>query len=262
MMDYGMDTRQQSWNHTWEEFSKYAQKGDRGSLAKENEGISEQRKEVSTRETYPTLYPGEVEGENEIHIESDRHESDRHRRDMRGLTDRAKANQQRRERKFETYEDKRIRLAKGENGTRRVSERPEHRPEGGEWELPPCRTDTQARKLIGGQDGRGRHKAFKDEAMDLAHEEKYAGHPILRLFTRPEEVENGTYMHLSKEDVVHMNWVSVGKQQRSKKGEDQRYGGDAKAVRNHIWSMARTGIGRDTQNQKKRGVGTTEKVGN
>eukprot|EP00965_Chrysotila_dentata_P149993 4953928-Pleurochrysis_carterae.AAC.1 len=44
--------------------------------------------------------------------------------------------------------------------------------------------------------------------MDIAHEEKYAGHPILRLFTRPEEMENGTYMHLSKEDVAHMNTVS------------------------------------------------------
>eukprot|EP00965_Chrysotila_dentata_P172941 5707539-Pleurochrysis_carterae.AAC.1 len=40
--------------------------------------------------------------------------------------------------------------------------------------------------------------------MNLAHEEKYAGHPILRLFTRPEEMENGTYMRISKEDVTHM----------------------------------------------------------
>eukprot|EP00965_Chrysotila_dentata_P008072 263050-Pleurochrysis_carterae.AAC.1 len=44
--------------------------------------------------------------------------------------------------------------------------------------------------------------------MDIAHEEKYAGHPILRLFTRPEEMENGKYMHLSKEDVEHMNSAS------------------------------------------------------
>eukprot|EP00965_Chrysotila_dentata_P181175 5981039-Pleurochrysis_carterae.AAC.1 len=98
-------------------------------------------------------------------------EPDRQRRDVRGLTDRAKANQQRRERKGETYESKRIRLAKGEDGTRRVSERPEHRPGGREWELPPSRTDISARKLIGGQDGRGRHKVFKDEEMDIAHEE-------------------------------------------------------------------------------------------
>eukprot|EP00965_Chrysotila_dentata_P049860 1652907-Pleurochrysis_carterae.AAC.1 len=186
MIDYGLDTRQQSWKHTWEEFLKYAQKGDRGSSAKENGEISAQRKEVGTREIYPTLYPGEVEGENEIQMEPVRQ-----RRDMRRLTDRAKANQQRRERKGETYEGKRTRLAKGENGTRRVSERPEQRPGGGKWELPPSITDTSARKLIGGQDGRGRHKVFKDEAMDIAHEEMYAGHPILRLFTRPEEMENG-----------------------------------------------------------------------
>eukprot|EP00965_Chrysotila_dentata_P137777 4558257-Pleurochrysis_carterae.AAC.1 len=64
-------------------------------------------------------------------------ESDRQRKDMSGLTDRAKANQQRRERRGGTFEDKRISLAKGENGTRRVSERPEHRPGGGDWELPP-----------------------------------------------------------------------------------------------------------------------------
>eukprot|EP00965_Chrysotila_dentata_P158828 5246681-Pleurochrysis_carterae.AAC.1 len=107
MIDYGMDTEQRVWNHTWEEFLKYAQKGHRGSLAKENDAIREQRKEVSTREEYPTLYPGEVEGENETHMQSDHQ-----RRDTRGLTDRAKANQQRRERKDETYEDKRIRLAK------------------------------------------------------------------------------------------------------------------------------------------------------
>eukprot|EP00965_Chrysotila_dentata_P031292 1041842-Pleurochrysis_carterae.AAC.1 len=44
--------------------------------------------------------------------------------------------------------------------------------------------------------------------MDLAHEERYAGHPILRLFTRPEEMENGTYMQLSKEDIAHMNSAS------------------------------------------------------
>eukprot|EP00965_Chrysotila_dentata_P004010 130375-Pleurochrysis_carterae.AAC.1 len=183
-------------------------------------------------------------------------EPDRQRRDMRGLTDRAKANRQRRERK-ETHEDKRIRLAKGEKGTRRVSERPEHRPGGGEWELPPGRTDITARELIGGQDGRGRQRVFKEEAMDIAHEEKYAGHPILRLFTRPEEMENGTYMHLSKEDVAHMNtWPRM----EQKRGE-LRIGGDAKAVGHHIWRMARTGLGRDPRNKKEGGVGTTEKAG-
>eukprot|EP00965_Chrysotila_dentata_P098563 3258035-Pleurochrysis_carterae.AAC.2 len=44
--------------------------------------------------------------------------------------------------------------------------------------------------------------------MKLAHEEKYAGHPILRLFTRPEEIEKGPYMCMSNEDVEHMNGAS------------------------------------------------------
>eukprot|EP00965_Chrysotila_dentata_P005821 191540-Pleurochrysis_carterae.AAC.1 len=44
--------------------------------------------------------------------------------------------------------------------------------------------------------------------MDPAHEEKYATRPILRLFTRPTELENGTYMRMTKEDVEHMNTAS------------------------------------------------------
>eukprot|EP00965_Chrysotila_dentata_P217248 6189874-Pleurochrysis_carterae.AAC.2 len=45
--------------------------------------------------------------------------------------------------------------------------------------------------------------------MELAHEEEYAGHPILRLFTRPEEMENGPYMcMMPKEDIEHMNGAS------------------------------------------------------
>eukprot|EP00965_Chrysotila_dentata_P021681 718174-Pleurochrysis_carterae.AAC.1 len=44
--------------------------------------------------------------------------------------------------------------------------------------------------------------------MNPAHEEKYAGHPILRLFTRPAEMENGTYIRMSKEDVKHINTAS------------------------------------------------------
>eukprot|EP00965_Chrysotila_dentata_P215073 6188546-Pleurochrysis_carterae.AAC.2 len=50
---------------------------------------------------------------------------------MRGLTDRAKANQHKQERKEETRRNKRMRLAKGENGTRRVSDQPEQGPGGG-----------------------------------------------------------------------------------------------------------------------------------
>eukprot|EP00965_Chrysotila_dentata_P183007 6043235-Pleurochrysis_carterae.AAC.1 len=129
-------------------------------------------------------------------------------RNMGRLTDRAKANQDRRERKGETHEHKRIRLAKGDYGTRRVSEQPEQRPGGRAWELPTHKTDKEARELLGGYDGRGKHRVFKTEAMDLAHEEKCAGHPILRLFTRPEEMENGRYMRVSKEDVTYMNAAS------------------------------------------------------
>eukprot|EP00965_Chrysotila_dentata_P041380 1372653-Pleurochrysis_carterae.AAC.1 len=40
--------------------------------------------------------------------------------------------------------------------------------------------------------------------MDLAHEEKYAKHPILRLFTRPKEMKNDLHMHMTKEDIGHM----------------------------------------------------------
>eukprot|EP00965_Chrysotila_dentata_P116068 3837035-Pleurochrysis_carterae.AAC.2 len=61
---------------------------------------------------------------------------------------------------------------------------------------------------MGGQDGRGVQRVFKDEAMNPAHEEKYAGHPILRLFIRPAEMENGRYMWMAKEDVAHMNAAS------------------------------------------------------
>eukprot|EP00965_Chrysotila_dentata_P050314 1666857-Pleurochrysis_carterae.AAC.1 len=49
---------------------------------------------------------------------------------MRGLTERVKANQYKRERKGETYEIKRLRLAKGDHGTRTVLELPEQRPGG------------------------------------------------------------------------------------------------------------------------------------
>eukprot|EP00965_Chrysotila_dentata_P016976 563590-Pleurochrysis_carterae.AAC.1 len=44
--------------------------------------------------------------------------------------------------------------------------------------------------------------------MNPAYEETYAGHPILRLFTRPEEMENGKYISIAKEDVEHMNSAS------------------------------------------------------
>eukprot|EP00965_Chrysotila_dentata_P139394 4609130-Pleurochrysis_carterae.AAC.1 len=189
MIDYGVVAGQQTWSCTWREFLKYAQRGDRGRSARENARIDEQKKETSTRESHPTLYPGEVVGENEACTELGRQ-----RRSIRGLNDRAKAHQHRQERKEATRKNKRIRLVKGENGTRRVSEQPEQRPGGGQWELPPYNADIAARRLLGGQDGRGTRRELKEEAMDLAHEERYAGHPILRLFTRPEEMENGIYM--------------------------------------------------------------------
>eukprot|EP00965_Chrysotila_dentata_P222748 6193155-Pleurochrysis_carterae.AAC.1 len=167
-------------------FLKYAQEGDRGRSAKENAGTDGQNEEIWTRESYPKLYPGEVVGENEAS-----REPTRHRRNMAELTGRAKANQHRKDRKEEKHKNKRLRLAEGENSTRRVQERPELRLGGGEWEWPPHREDKVARRFLGGQDGRGLYKVFKDETMNLAHEEKYAGHPILRLFTQPEEMENG-----------------------------------------------------------------------
>eukprot|EP00965_Chrysotila_dentata_P029424 977843-Pleurochrysis_carterae.AAC.2 len=61
---------------------------------------------------------------------------------------------------------------------------------------------------MGRQDGRGRQKVLKNEAMNPAHEEKHAGHPILRLFTRPTEMENGIYMRIAKEDITNMNTES------------------------------------------------------
>eukprot|EP00965_Chrysotila_dentata_P110785 3660955-Pleurochrysis_carterae.AAC.1 len=74
-----------------------------------------QKEEIRIREPHPTLYPGEVEGENEEGGEPGGHR----RRNMRGLTDRAKNNQHRRERREETYKNKKIRLMEGGNGTRK-----------------------------------------------------------------------------------------------------------------------------------------------
>eukprot|EP00965_Chrysotila_dentata_P076257 2518656-Pleurochrysis_carterae.AAC.1 len=202
MIDYGIEAEQQTWGNTWTEFLQYAQRGEKGRSATENMGIDEQRKETCSRESYPTLYPGKMEDETEAQ------EIGRRTRNLRRLTDRARANQYKREKRGETYENKRLRLAKGDNGTRKVSELPEQRTGGGEWEVPTQKTDKDARELLGGYDGGGKHRVFKNEAMDLAHEEKYAGHPILRLFTRPEEMEDGTYMSVTKGDVTHMNTAS------------------------------------------------------
>eukprot|EP00965_Chrysotila_dentata_P114722 3791689-Pleurochrysis_carterae.AAC.1 len=108
------------------------------------------KEEIRLREPYPTLYPGEVEGENE-----EGGESENRRRDRRELTDRARTNQHKRERRRETHYEKRMRLIEGGDSTRKVSDRPEQRPGGGEWVLTTPHEDTEARRLIGGPDGRG-----------------------------------------------------------------------------------------------------------
>eukprot|EP00965_Chrysotila_dentata_P131939 4362119-Pleurochrysis_carterae.AAC.1 len=87
MIDYGLDMQQRTWNDTWKEFLKYAQTGDRGGSVKENARINERRRETNPREPHPTLYPGEVEGDKECK------EHGHQRRNMRELTNRAKANQ-------------------------------------------------------------------------------------------------------------------------------------------------------------------------
>eukprot|EP00965_Chrysotila_dentata_P235682 6200897-Pleurochrysis_carterae.AAC.1 len=74
---------------------------------------------------------------------------------MKGLSDGVKANLHERERREDTYKNKRIRIVEGGNGIRRVSDRPGQRLGGGEWELPPLRNDIEARRLMGGRDGRG-----------------------------------------------------------------------------------------------------------
>eukprot|EP00965_Chrysotila_dentata_P224497 6194204-Pleurochrysis_carterae.AAC.2 len=202
MRDYGVDARQQIWDYTWKEFLKYAKQGDRGRTAVENAGTNAERTEACSREPYPTQHPGEVGGGAEASKEI-RHQ----RRNMRGLTDRARTNQHKQGIRDDTHKGKRIRLANREIGARIVSDKPKQKIGGGEWKTLPRVEDTTARRLLGGQDGGGTYEVFKDETMDLAHEEEYAGHPILNLFTRPEEMENGLYRSMSREDVRSMNGV-------------------------------------------------------
>eukprot|EP00965_Chrysotila_dentata_P261085 6214132-Pleurochrysis_carterae.AAC.5 len=200
MRDDGKDGQQQR-GHTWNEFLKYAKRRDRGGMASENVTGKEARIEASDREPYPTLYPGEVVGEAEASEEPGRYP----RKNMRPLTDRARTNEHRQERKDEKHTEKRIRLAKREDGTRIVSGKSENKIEGGEWETLPRKEDTAARRLLGGHDGGGTYRVFKDDTLGPAHEEDYAGHPILKLFTRTEEMENDLYMSMAKEGIRHMN---------------------------------------------------------
>eukprot|EP00965_Chrysotila_dentata_P163506 5398852-Pleurochrysis_carterae.AAC.1 len=65
MIDDGVDAEQQTWENIWKEFLQYAQKEDKGRSAKENARIDEQSRDINSRETHLTLYPGKVEAENE-----------------------------------------------------------------------------------------------------------------------------------------------------------------------------------------------------
>eukprot|EP00965_Chrysotila_dentata_P224489 6194199-Pleurochrysis_carterae.AAC.2 len=150
--DDGVDGTQKSWNHTWCEILRYAQWGERRRTAKENaRSRSEETDETRVKEPCLTLYPGEVVGDKETNKEIERR-----RQNMGQLTDRAKNNKHRQERRNETQREKRMRLAKGENGTRKVSDAPERKIGGGEWKMLPRQEDTAARRLLG-QDERGRH---------------------------------------------------------------------------------------------------------
>eukprot|EP00965_Chrysotila_dentata_P157041 5188026-Pleurochrysis_carterae.AAC.1 len=102
--------------------------------------------EIYAREPCPTLYPGVVVGDEEDGKKTS------HRADnTTQLTKRARDTKQKRERKDETYRDKRMRQAKGEKGTRIVSDTPERKIGGGEWVTPAQKEDTAARNLLGGQ---------------------------------------------------------------------------------------------------------------
>eukprot|EP00965_Chrysotila_dentata_P032843 1094914-Pleurochrysis_carterae.AAC.1 len=119
MRDYRVEADPQSWGETWREFLVYAQQGNRGEAALENATIEEVIVEANPREPYPTLYPGEEVGG----IETDKDTKGRGR-NLTELTKRARVNQHKQEKKRETHQEKRIRLAKEEAGTRTVSEKP------------------------------------------------------------------------------------------------------------------------------------------
>eukprot|EP00965_Chrysotila_dentata_P261210 6214177-Pleurochrysis_carterae.AAC.5 len=82
--------------------------------------------------------------------------------------------------------------------------------------------------------------------MEMAHEEEYAGHPILRLFTRPEEMECGPYMNMAKEDIRHMNGEG-GK----KLTYETLQNGDPENIGDYIWSVARSRLDGDPQRKKE-----------
>eukprot|EP00965_Chrysotila_dentata_P137257 4540039-Pleurochrysis_carterae.AAC.2 len=200
MRDDGVEAAPESWDHIWREFLSYVKRRDNKDTARENVQINKEGDPIHDREPYPTLYPGEVKGKTGVDGEI------RTRgRNMTRLTLRARNNKHKQERKGETYAEKRVRLAKGGEGTRMISVKPPHKEGGGEWKVPETREDTAARKLLGGQEQNGRYRVFKDDTMDLAHEAEYAGHPILKLFTRPEEIEQDPHKSVTTEDIRNMN---------------------------------------------------------
>eukprot|EP00965_Chrysotila_dentata_P031911 1063965-Pleurochrysis_carterae.AAC.1 len=109
MRDYGVEADPQSWVDIWRKILTYAQQGNRGEAAKENAPIGEIITEETIRESYPTLYPGEVRGET-----TNDKDTGRRRRDLQVLTNRARNNQHKQKRREETHKEKRIRSTKEE----------------------------------------------------------------------------------------------------------------------------------------------------
>eukprot|EP00965_Chrysotila_dentata_P156113 5157616-Pleurochrysis_carterae.AAC.1 len=126
MRDEGIEATQRSWGHTWREFLVYAQRGGRGETTKENAKIDGGEVVAQAREPHPTLYPGEVVGTTETE-----EEVRRRGRNVTRLTERARNNKQKQERKGETYAEKRTRLAQGGKGSRLVSGKPIRKVGGG-----------------------------------------------------------------------------------------------------------------------------------
>eukprot|EP00965_Chrysotila_dentata_P262187 6214496-Pleurochrysis_carterae.AAC.2 len=143
MRDDGIEATQETWDHTWREFLSYAQRGDRKDTARENVMINSEGDTTHEREPYPTLYSGEVVGRTE-----EDGEIRTRGRNMARLSETARNNKHKQERKGETYGEKRARLAKGGEGSRVESIKPARKEGGGEWTVPERREDTAARKII------------------------------------------------------------------------------------------------------------------
>eukprot|EP00965_Chrysotila_dentata_P217247 6189874-Pleurochrysis_carterae.AAC.1 len=127
MRDYGVGAQQKTWGHTWK--------------------INEEMTDTCTREPYPTLSSGEVVGDAEVCKESESlpTQTGEKKLDTKGQKDKTGYRgdrhadglgkyQHKQDKRNETRRDKRIILATGETGTRIVSENPELKTRGGEWE--------------------------------------------------------------------------------------------------------------------------------